>query len=97
VSTECIHIHDDRGHDVGFICRPGPSKYQPAVHRTGSRKWEPIGKPLPTISGAFRVLGKVLDENRRKNCPRYNRAGIWAVEPFPSYYEPHQVYEVTVT
>ena len=92
--SECLHIHDENGHHTGYVCRGGPFKYQPATHAFGAHKWKPVGEPLATISEAFQVLGKTLEDNRRR-YPRLNRAGIWAVEEM-SYYEPHQVYEVTV-
>lgn len=95
--SECLHIHDEAGHDVGYVCRSGPFKYQAAVHQAWSREWEPIGNATNTIAGAFRVLGKSLEENRQKQWPRYNRAGIWAIERGISYYEPHQIYEVRLT
>lgn len=82
--------------DAVVICGPDELKYQPAVHVFGARKWEPIGEQLQTVAEAFKVLGETLDANRRVNFPRYNRAGIWAVEQGESYYDPHQVYEVVV-
>ena len=93
--SECLHIHDEDGHDVGYVCRPGPMKYQAALHERGARKWEPIGKPT-TIDGAFRRIGEALRDDKKRSWRKYNRAGIWAVERGYSYYDPLQVYEVTV-
>jgi len=92
--SECIHIPDGEGHDIGYICRGGPYKYLPRIHRTGARTWELIGEPVETILEAFTVLGTTLEGKGRNLRSFYNRADILAVEAEPSYYEPHQVYEV---
>ena len=92
--SEALHIHDEEGHDIGFVCVPGLFKYQACLHRFGSREWEPIGKPT-TLANAFRLMGAAIQEKRRA-YPRYNRAGIWAVEQGESYYEPQMAYEVIV-
>lgn len=92
--SDALCIHDGDGH-VGIACVPGPFQYQPAVHRPWAREWEPIGKPVDTIAAAFHALGDVLDASRHRSYPRYNRAGIWAVEQGETYYDPEQVYEVS--
>ena len=87
--NEISQNNDDE--TFGAICGGGPYRYQVCVHRVGARKWEPVGKPRHTVASAFAVLATERERNRD-----LNRGGIWAVEKFPSYYEPHQVYEVTV-
>ena len=94
--SECEHIHDAEGHDVGYICRPGPFYYRVATHRRGARKWEGTGKKHTTIAAAFRDIGKILEAEKGKSWREINRAGIWACEKGISYYDPHQIYEVTV-
>jgi hypothetical protein len=91
---DCLHIHDAEGHDTGFVCVPGPYRYQAGVHTRGARKWETVGDEADTIAEAFSAVGKALEADRRHR--RYNRAGIWAVEQGESYYDPVQFYEVTV-
>lgn len=91
----CFHLHGGEDQHIGSVCAPGPCDYQVVVHRVGARKWELIGKPVPTIAEAFQSIGATLDGNRRA-YGRYNRAGVLAVEREMSYYEPRLVYEVTV-
>ena len=93
--SENLHIHDSEDRHVGDICMTGPCDYQVAVHRTGARKWEAVGERVHTITEAFADIGAFLDNNRR-SFPKYNRAGIWAVERGETYYAPEQVYEVAV-
>ena len=79
-----------------ILCGPGPLKFHAAVHRKGAREWDNVGDWCETIREAFTVLGETLEANRHKNWPEYNRGGIWAAEKGESYYDPHQVYEVTI-
>lgn len=94
--SECLHLHDDDREHIGSVCVPGPCQYLPRLHRTGAHTWEPVGEPVATIAEAFTVLGKVLQDEKGRSYRWYNRADILAVEPFPSYYEPHRVYEVRI-
>jgi len=92
--TEMVHLHDGDGKHVGNICVPSRFFYRVVVHEFGAKNWIPLDGKHRTIAGAFHHLGEVLEAQR--NWRRYNRAGIWACEYGQSYYEPHQVYEVTV-
>lgn len=90
----CFHLHDENDQHTGSVCAPGAVDYLPRLHRRGSQKWEPIGKPVATIAEAFIVLGAELERVRPRHD--HNRADILAVERELSYYDPRQVYEVTV-
>ena len=91
--SECIHIHDEEGHDTGYICRSGPFKYVARVHRRGARTYDVLSGHLDSLSEAFDQLRDKLLADRLR---QYNRGDILAVEKEMSYYDPFVVYEVLV-
>lgn len=93
--SESICIHEGDKH-VGNICVPGRFEYQVATHARGARHWKPVGKRRRTVAAAFRDVGRILEDERGRSWRSINRVGIWACETGMSYYDPHQVYEVTV-
>ena len=91
--SECIHIHDEEGHDTGYVCRGGPYVYQPRVHRVGAKHYDFPCPAAETLAEAFDHLRDALLADR---LHQYNRGDILAVEKERSYYEPFVVYEVLV-
>ncbi len=88
--SECLHIHDDEGHDIGYVCVPGPWKYLPRVHERGARTYKLVGEPTASLRIAFMRLAGAFEDDRLRIL---NRGDILAFDDNP-YYEPHVAYEV---
>ena len=89
--SECLHIHDDEGHDIGFVCVPERFWYVPRVHEKGARTYKVLGRPTRSLTVAFdRVRDAMLADRNHW----LNRGDILADEGPESYYEPHIIYEV---
>ena len=92
--SECLHLHDNEGHDIGYVCVPGPFKYVPRAHVRGAHTYKVLSEPLDSLAEAFDLVRDALLSDRRFGA--YNRADILADEGPESYYDPYQILEVRV-